>query len=775
MKQRKAITKRLLTGLIALALIVAAVPTVGTINVQAESGVVQISGKSAVNAIVPTTGLYIESVGIGSPDDIQNYWNSLYNVQSSDEWYTKIKSSWSGTSQLFYVTVDTTNASSSACWGIEFKDSSNNTAVFASAGDVAPTGQANTTKHCTIFAPTSYITDDRFKDSDTKISSITGDFTLTPFASTTTLSELETINDCKVDTGAFKVKISGSDGSYSVAASEITSVSTDSIMIADYSVGDTGLTVSSKLTIPSGMTLTVPSDKKLTIDGSGTLEIANGGTLKVEGSVENNGTIENNGTVNGADKITNNGTATLNYIVKDNSDFKTAVEATAVNKITLSSDAENKKVTLSETSTLIERKLTLDLNGDTLDVGSTTFKVHKAGELTVTGTGTVTGSGKNATIFLSHSGGSSATQASLSIGSGVMVANTNSEADGTSSKGIGSAIHVSYDTAETAGTNMSTLTIADGATITGKVHQITFNGDKKGETWTPAELSSDASSTDIASWVQKVCKFTDSRSGGTATYAYLNYGVETEAMASYDWTKNSTPTPTPSGGGGGGSVTPTPDPDPEPEPEPEPTPTPDAPQDPDDYTDPDTGDVVPDMVEVPTEDATGAEIEKQEDGTVTVTDSELGTATQMSPAVFAEGAVYRLYNPNTGEHFYTKNPEERNALSAAGWNYEADQTTRTIAATEDGALPVYRVYNPNSGLHHYTMNKAEALMLKDIGWNYEGISLYAYDNDDSQGAPMYRLYNPNDGQHHYTASQAEYNYLAGIGWNQEGPAWRVKN
>ena len=218
----------------------------------------------------------------------------------------------------------------------------------------------------------------------------------------------------------------------------------------------------------------------------------------------------------------------------------------------------------------------------------------------------------------------------------------------------------------------------------------------------------------------------------------------------------------------------TPDPTPEPSPEPDSTPEPEQ-QDPAEYTNEQTGEVIPDMVEVPAADATGAEIEKRADGTVTVTDPLLGEADNMSPAVFAEGGVYRLYNPATGEHFYTKNPDERNYLAQHGWNYEADQTTRTIGANEKDAMPVYRVYNPNSGLHHFTMDRNEAHTLKNIGWSYEGISLYAYESRDTKGAPMYRLYHPEVGQHHYTADTHENGYLQTVGWRGEGPAWRVKN
>ena len=160
-------------------------------------------------------------------------------------------------------------------------------------------------------------------------------------------------------------------------------------------------------------------------------------------------------------------------------------------------------------------------------------------------------------------------------------------------------------------------------------------------------------------------------------------------------------------------------------------------------------------------------------GTFTVKDNDLGS-TVINAAVVSEGMVYRMYNPNTGEHFYTKDASERDSLKESGWNYEENASFETIAADEVGATPVYRVYNPNSGLHHYTMEKGEALYLKSLGWNYEGISLYVYGKDSGLGTPEYRLYNENDGQHHWTVDAAERDALVALGWTDEGIAWRVK-
>ena len=128
--------------------------------------------------------------------------------------------------------------------------------------------------------------------------------------------------------------------------------------------------------------------------------------------------------------------------------------------------------------------------------------------------------------------------------------------------------------------------------------------------------------------------------------------------------------------------------------------------------------------------------------------------------------MYRLYNPNSGEHFYTGSKEERDNLNAAGWHYEG---VAWNAPTNSGA-PVYRLYNPNSGDHHYTMSADERDMLVGFGWIYEGV---AWNSATAENLPLYRLYNPNAdcGSHHYTGSTEERDNLVSVGWIFEGIGW----
>ena len=128
--------------------------------------------------------------------------------------------------------------------------------------------------------------------------------------------------------------------------------------------------------------------------------------------------------------------------------------------------------------------------------------------------------------------------------------------------------------------------------------------------------------------------------------------------------------------------------------------------------------------------------------------------------------MYRLYNPNSGEHFYTGSTEERDILINAGWQYEG---VAWNAPVYEG-YPVYRVYNPNSGDHHYTMSKEEVDMLVGLGWQYENV---AWNSATPDNLPLYRLYNPNAdcGSHHYTGSTEERDFLVSVGWIFEGIGW----
>lgn len=138
--------------------------------------------------------------------------------------------------------------------------------------------------------------------------------------------------------------------------------------------------------------------------------------------------------------------------------------------------------------------------------------------------------------------------------------------------------------------------------------------------------------------------------------------------------------------------------------------------------------------------------------------------TQQAYAEHSE-KMYRLYNPNSGEHFFTKDLSEKNNLVRVGWTFEGDGWTAPTMGD-----PVYRLYNPNAGEHHYTPDVSERDNLTRAGWKYEGVGWYT---DPAINVPMYRLYNPNAyaNNHHYTRDTKERDWLRSLGWKYEGTGW----
>lgn len=137
--------------------------------------------------------------------------------------------------------------------------------------------------------------------------------------------------------------------------------------------------------------------------------------------------------------------------------------------------------------------------------------------------------------------------------------------------------------------------------------------------------------------------------------------------------------------------------------------------------------------------------------------------------LLGSGDMYRVYNPNSGEHFYTSNKAEKDHLVNLGWKYEGIGWKAPTVSN----YPVYRLYNANGGEHHYTMNVAEKNNLVKLGWKYEGIGWFSADPNDSNSVPLLREYNPNafSNNHNYTTNANEHSWLVGLGWKDEGKAW----
>ena len=154
-----------------------------------------------------------------------------------------------------------------------------------------------------------------------------------------------------------------------------------------------------------------------------------------------------------------------------------------------------------------------------------------------------------------------------------------------------------------------------------------------------------------------------------------------------------------------------------------------------------------------------------------------GLALALAPALPGPGEaladessvrIWRLYNPNTGEHLYSRSSTEVTKCVAAGWTYEGLGWVAPSEGTE-----VRRLYNPNSGDHLYSTSSTEPAKLVALGWQDEGVNLYSAEEGDGT-VEVYRLFNPNAtvGTHLFTTGSSEVAKCVAAGWQNEGVVLR---
>ena len=143
------------------------------------------------------------------------------------------------------------------------------------------------------------------------------------------------------------------------------------------------------------------------------------------------------------------------------------------------------------------------------------------------------------------------------------------------------------------------------------------------------------------------------------------------------------------------------------------------------------------------------------------------TPTVQAKAADATVPIYRLYNPDNGEHLYTTDANETRVLYYEhNWGYEG------IAwyAPNGTGTPVYRLYNPVLYNHLYTTDTNEvAVLTTTTEWVSDNNGQPVFYSDGS--IPVYRVYNRElQGMHHLTTDKNEYDTLPIHGWTQEGEA-----
>src|SRR5438876_4145128 len=103
--------------------------------------------------------------------------------------------------------------------------------------------------------------------------------------------------------------------------------------------------------------------------------------------------------------------------------------------------------------------------------------------------------------------------------------------------------------------------------------------------------------------------------------------------------------------------------------------------------------------------------------------------------------LFRLFNPDTGDHFYTADANERDrAASQFGYRTEG-VACFVMPGPSPGVIQLYRMWNGDAHDHFYTTdvnerNRAQAVS----GYADEGIAGFVF--PPGQAAELYRIYKP---------------------------------
>lgn len=128
--------------------------------------------------------------------------------------------------------------------------------------------------------------------------------------------------------------------------------------------------------------------------------------------------------------------------------------------------------------------------------------------------------------------------------------------------------------------------------------------------------------------------------------------------------------------------------------------------------------------------------------------------------------IYQLFNPQSGEHFFTASKHEHSVLIKAGW---LDEGVGWMAPVRS-KTPVYRLSNRRTADHRFTTSRSARDQLRRAGWRYEGIAWYS---DDSKTLPVYKNRNgaAKISPYRFTLHKKTYRARAQKGWERKGVAW----
>lgn len=148
---------------------------------------------------------------------------------------------------------------------------------------------------------------------------------------------------------------------------------------------------------------------------------------------------------------------------------------------------------------------------------------------------------------------------------------------------------------------------------------------------------------------------------------------------------------------------------------------------------------------------------KNETGIIKTSDNNLFYGVNM-PGSYP---VYRFWNRQNDDHFYTADEAEKNKLInlySAVFQYEG-VVFRMFKEQKPGTVPLYRFVKTDN-THFYTANESEKNKLINsyaYVYTYEKVAGYVYPGNIERpnALPVYRFFNRQNSSHFYTSSESE--------------------
>ncbi|MBX9930154.1 MAG: matrixin family metalloprotease [Methylobacterium sp.] len=142
--------------------------------------------------------------------------------------------------------------------------------------------------------------------------------------------------------------------------------------------------------------------------------------------------------------------------------------------------------------------------------------------------------------------------------------------------------------------------------------------------------------------------------------------------------------------------------------------------------------------------------------------------------------VFRFYDTNTQDHFYTASAVERDQIMRTIPHYAYEGVAFEVPDDGAGTIDVFRFYNTATQAHFFTSSEAERdQVIRTLPtYQYEGVAFQAFAS--AAGTPdalvLDRFFNTQSKMHHYSNGSESIGILAGKagpGWVLEGPSFIV--